>query len=238
MTDLNRIIDGLGRSGLVSGFLGGAAGGALTSALLGKKGRKTAKNLLAVGGAAAVGSLAWKAYKSYQANNRQQAPVVAAPAPAPSRAIPASPESGAWAGLEEQHFQAVCAEAKDEGTRARLLVTAMVAAIFADGRMDPSEHERLFAATERLDLGREERLLLLDMLKNPPSLEQIVAQAPDPETAIEIYTASLMVVDPQRAEAQQHLRNLAFGLNLPPALVSSLHEQLAEQGSRGVHETA
>ena len=64
--DLNKVVNALGSSGFLGGFAGGAAGGALTSALMGKKGGKHAKTLLKVGGLAAVGGLAWKAYQSYQ----------------------------------------------------------------------------------------------------------------------------------------------------------------------------
>jgi uncharacterized membrane protein YebE (DUF533 family) len=66
MVNLNNIVQGLSRSGAVSGFAGGIAGTAMVGALSGKKGRKMAKSALKIGGLAAIGGLAWSAYQRYQ----------------------------------------------------------------------------------------------------------------------------------------------------------------------------
>ena len=70
MVDFNKILSGLTQSGVTAGLAGGLAGGALTGALASKKGRKTAAKLLKLGGVAAVGGLAWNAYRNYQENQR------------------------------------------------------------------------------------------------------------------------------------------------------------------------
>ena len=59
--NLNNIVQGLSKSGAVSGFAGGLAGRALVGAMSGKKGRKMAKSALKVGALAAVGGLAYNA---------------------------------------------------------------------------------------------------------------------------------------------------------------------------------
>ena len=63
MLNLNNIVQGLSRSGAVSGFAGGLPGTAVAGALMGKKGRKMAKSALKLGGMAAVGGLAYAAYQ-------------------------------------------------------------------------------------------------------------------------------------------------------------------------------
>ena len=98
--DLNKMVKGLVGSGVVSGLAGGVAGGALSGAFLSKKGRKHAGTLLKVGGLAAVGGLAWKAYRGYQVSKtltdasedltagglqEQRLHLTAVPGPAPLR---------------------------------------------------------------------------------------------------------------------------------------------------------
>jgi len=65
--DLSKLVNGLSKSGALSGFMGGVAGGGLTSMIATKKGRKVGKKALKVGALAAVGGLAWKAYQNYSA---------------------------------------------------------------------------------------------------------------------------------------------------------------------------
>ena len=69
--DLNKIVSSLASSGVLGGLAGGAVSGALMS---NKKARKTAGTLLKVGGIAALGGLAWKAYQGYQSSQTQAGP--------------------------------------------------------------------------------------------------------------------------------------------------------------------
>ena len=61
MKDLQKLVGSLNKSGALSGFLGGVAGGGLTSLVSGKKSKKTGKKAVKYGALAAVGGLAWKA---------------------------------------------------------------------------------------------------------------------------------------------------------------------------------
>ena len=69
MVDLNKLVGSFLENGGAKGLAGGVAGGALVSALTSKSGRKAAKSVAQIGGLAAVGALAWNAYKEYQGNN-------------------------------------------------------------------------------------------------------------------------------------------------------------------------
>ena len=79
--DINKIVSGLSSSGVLGGLSGGAVSGAL---MRNKKARKTAGTLLKVGGVAALGGLAWKAYQDFQ-GEKQPAP--SAPSKSP-KAVP------------------------------------------------------------------------------------------------------------------------------------------------------
>jgi uncharacterized membrane protein YebE (DUF533 family) len=76
MTDFNRIMDGLMKSGVLGGLAGGIAGGALGGLLGGKGAKKLGKTALKAGALAAVGGIAWKAYQAY--SNRPEAPAAQA----------------------------------------------------------------------------------------------------------------------------------------------------------------
>ncbi len=224
--DLNQIIKGLSSSGAVSGFAGGLAGSALVGAVSGKKGKKMAKGALKVGALAAVGGLAYTAYQRY----RQNSPALTSAGQAQAGTA-LTADNSAWGNITEQRFAAV-AENPD-GAGSLLLLRAMIAAAASDGHMDSDEQSRVFDEAEKLNLSQQDKARLFDELRNPRDLQQIVSEVANPETAVEVYAASLIAIDEQRPEGQAYLRSLALALELPRELVASVHEQVAtaQQGA-------
>ncbi len=232
MVNLNNIVQGLSRSGAVSGFAGGLAGTAMAGALSGKKGRKMATSALKIGGLAAIGGLAWSAYQRYQqdgthtpagnAPNNTQRPLAPTPRHQAGDA-PTTGEHSQWEGIGRQQFAAVIGDPTPAGSGSLLLVRAMIAAAAADGHMDRDEQRRIFEQTQRLELAAEEKAMLFDELRQPLDQQELVAQVSNAETAVEVYAASLIAIDQTRPQGQTYLRSLASALGLPPALVSSLH---------------
>ena len=215
--NLNNIVQGLSKSGAVSGFAGGLAGSALVGAVSGKKGRKMAKGALKVGALAAVGGLAYTAYQQYRQNN--------IPASAGSHAAGTTAgQAASVPAISQERFEAV-AENKESG--GLLIVRAMIAAAASDGHLDAEEQQRVFSEVENLELTREEKAMLFDELRSPLGLSDIVAQVSEPEVAIEVYAASLLAIDESRSEAQAYLGSLALALELPKNLVDSIHHQAA-----------
>ena len=217
--DLSRILNGLASSGAVSGFAGGLAGSALVGAISGKKGKKMAKGALKVGALAAVGGLAYKAYQGY----RQNQAGIAAPQGQGGNARIA--DDSAWQNIPEQRFEAVTEN--PQGSGSLLLVRAMIAAAASDGHMDNDEQNRVFEEAERLNLSPQDKARLFDELRNPLGLQEVVAEVNNPETAVEVYAASLIAIDEQRPEGDAYLRSLALALELPGELVESVHQQVA-----------
>lgn len=208
MRDLNRIIDDLGRSGLLSGLAGGLAGGALTGALASKKGRKVGKAALKVGALAAVSGLAWKAYQSYR---RDDQPV----------SVAGSPGAG---GLTRQRFHAV-ADDTPGNPGPLLLLRAMITAAHADGHLDGAERARIFDRVAELDLSSSDKALLFDELQRPMSIDALAEAAPDQEAAIEVYVASVLTVDSSQPDSATYLRRLAARLALPAGVVNAVHQE-------------
>jgi len=221
--DFNKIISGLTNSGIGSGLAGGVAGGALVSALGSKSGRKTATTLLKVGGIAAVGGLAWKAYQNYQQSSVQQTPQPAAPQPIPS----SQTQQSGWTGLEQQQFEAVAHQESD--STGMLLLRSMISAAMADGQLSQGEQGQIFGKLEQLNLSTEERGTLFDEMAKPWTAVDFGRYVKDPVIAIEVYTTALMTIDETCEAGRAHLRALSNALRLPVPLVTSLHARVQEQ---------
>lgn len=212
--NLDKLMSNLAGSGVLGGLAGGAVSGALMS---NKKARKTAGTVLKVGGLAALGGLAWKAYQGYQAEQGKVQPGAAASA--------APPPDPVWSDLQEPGFS-VDATDNTPNSRALLLIQSMIAAACADGHMDDTERQRIMTQVSEAGLAADEKALVFDALHKPLSLAELSQRVDCPELAAEVYLASLMAVDETRIEAELYLDALAYRLGLPDALVAQMRSQL------------
>ena len=183
----------------LKGFGGGVAATGLLSLLMGKKG--FGSNALQLGSMAALGALAYNAWKNYQSG--QAAPVSAAQ----GQFIPA-----------EERSQAQTAQASE------LTIKAMIAAAAADGRIDTAESSAILAqiGTE----NAEARAWLEQQIHNPPTPQTLAAEVGnDPALAAEIYLASRIVCGDLDRKEIVYLHELAEALHLDDALVEKLEHQ-------------
>lgn len=231
MFDAKRLLDqfvggqgGQGQGGQGGGdFLRGAGGGALAGGLaailLGTKtGRKLGGEALKLGGMAAVGALAYKAYRDWQAGKQpapagaqpqpQQAPVPMLPAPSGTPFNPSTPN-------EQQAL-------------ARHLLRAMIAAAKADGHVDAQEQARIFAEMDKLPLAADDKAFVMDELRAKLDIDAVASAASTPEEAAEIYAASLLAIDVDNAAERGYLSMLAARLKLDDALVAHLQQNVAQ----------
>ena len=107
-----------------------------------------------------------------------------------------------------------------------ILMRAMIAAAYADGHIDETERQKIFAQVETMDLSVQEKAMLFDELRKPLGLSELVQAVPDAQTGIEVYAASASAIDLQQPVSGQYLEALANQLCLPRELVSSIHQQL------------
>lgn len=216
---------GSGLGGMLQGGAGSAIGGALLGGLAsslfrGKGVRKLGGTALKLGGAAVVAGLAYKAYQNYQASqgtalpNAQPTPRLPDEARAPAE-IPA-PEGTAFlpAGDEEAH--------------ARLMLSAMIAAAKADGYIDAEEQQAIFGRIDEIDLDAEEKGFVMDEMRQPMSIDALAASATTPELAMEIYTASVLAIDPDHPAERAYLDLLGARLNLPAELTAEIRRTAGE----------
>ncbi|WP_414832551.1 tellurite resistance TerB family protein [Afifella sp. YEN Y35] len=221
----------------IGGFLGGQGNSALKGALAGglatyllgsKRGRKLGGKAVKYGGMALVAGLAYKAWQNHQAKSAGELPPQQQPqqhpqiAHQPAQELP-SPEGTAFA--PDGH------EAED---RARLILSAMIAAAKADGYIDQDEQEAIYGRIEALDLDSEDKGLLFDEMRRPLSIDDLVERTPNQEVATEVYAASLLAIDPDHPAERAYLDMLAARLGLPEALTHEVRRATDEVQEDGV----
>lgn len=181
--------------------MSGAAG--LAAGML--LGRGGFGNLVKIGAVAAVGGLAYNAWKNHQAQQGNGPPVDQ------DRFIPP-----ARAGDQHEELS-------------KTLVRAMIAATKADGQIDATEKEAIFKKLETMPLGAEEKAFVFDELSSPLDINAVVARADSPEHGAEIYAASLVAITADTAAERAYLDALAFKLGLAPGLVAEIHKAAGAQ---------
>ena len=108
------------------------------------------------------------------------------------------------------------AEADSEATRAKaaLLIRAMIEAAKADGAIDADERQAILGKLAAAGCGDEERAFVERAMASPPDLEGLVSQVRDQQTAMEVFTASMLAISVDNDQERQYLRTLAQRLGL------------------------
>ncbi len=210
-----------GKSGVSPDFVkglatGGVAGGLAGILLGGKTAKKFAKGTVKYGGAAALAGLAYKAYTQWQAS--KEAEQAGTPQPAPMKDITPKPEGTPF----------LPAPAKERDDMSLGIIRAMIAAAKADGHIDAAEQQKIFSRLDSFDLDTEEKAFVMDELRKPLDIDAVVAAAKTPELAVEIYTASVLAIDPDDPAEQAYLAMLASRLKLEPGLKQAIETEAAK----------
>ena len=164
-------------AGSVTNKLGGlgtgAALGGIAALLIGnKKARSFAGSAAKVGGAALVGGLAFKAFKNWQANKTAVT----------NNAFNVTTQEAASVGSFE-------AEVGNNTAFQLTLIKAMIAAAKADGHIDDVEQNRIFDAVDGMPSSAEFKHMMMDLLRTPATIDQLVAETHNVEQKTEIGRA-------------------------------------------------
>jgi uncharacterized membrane protein YebE (DUF533 family) len=212
----------------VGGVAGGLAVGGLLGLLLGnkkarKKAGKLAGGVIGYGGAAALGALAYRAYRNYQGEH--QAPQVSGRVEAMA---PDLPKVASASAADAAAFDPAASPAKDGKPFELALVLAMIAAANADGHIDASEQKSIFDQVGNLPLDAEAKAFVFDALAKPPSLQAVADFAEGPAQASELYLVSRLAIDPDHPMETAYLEALASRLGLPAPLVAEIESQVQQ----------
>ncbi len=219
---IDKAVQGARSTGMPSGLLGGAAAGGLAALLLSnKKARKLGGKALTYGGMAAIGGLAYKAWRDHKEGTAPaQAIQPANTQTADSASIP-PPPSGSIFDLANQQ-----SSSSDKDIRL-ILIRAMISAAKADGHIDAEERARIEGQIQALQIGAEEQRFLVDQLNAPSDPIAIARLSGGLEQAAEIYTASALAVDIDTPEERRYLERLADALHLPDDMRQQLNSATA-----------
>ncbi len=200
-----------GISDILSNPMVAGGGGLLAGLLLGnKKVRKMGGTVAAVGGAAALGAIAFKAYRNWQASKGTSTD-------APAQDYRQQPQQ------TDLDFDNLPTAVQEENSRAML--TAIIAAAKADGHFDERERQMIHEQTQKIG-DTETTAWVQQEIYKPLDINQIAALATSPELAAEIYLASLMVIDEQNEREKTYLNSLAERMGLEPQLRREIEQRL------------
>jgi len=190
------------------------AAGAIAAVLLGTgAGRQITGSAIKLGGLAAIGGLAYKAYQNYTNGQSPEASAEKQPELLPPPADTAFHPSQMPQG---------------EAEFALVLIRAMIAAAKADGHIDDEERKRIGDKLALSGIGSEAEQFLNDELAKPANMDELVAAAKTDAQKVELYTASRLAITSDTRAERGYLDLLAGRLNLPDTLVDHI-EATVEQ---------
>ncbi len=185
----------------------GAIAGGLLGVLLSGNARRMLGTGVKVGGMAMIGGLAYKAWEDWKAGKSADA----------GGEVEAAPDGTAFTPLDADQADSLAAR----------LLQAMVSAAKADGHVTEAERASIDAQLGSLNLGDEATAMITAELDAPLDVGRIAALAEQPEDGVQLYAASLLVVDPDSAAEKAYLAALADKLGLAADLVAHLHSKAA-----------
>lgn len=181
------------------------ATGALVAVLLGTQtGRSVTGKAATLGGLAAIGGLAYQAYKNYQAGQQPTKVPEAQP-----ELLPPPSDTGFHPDQAPQ----------GEGEFTLTLIRAMISAAKADGHIDEAERQKIAGKLSLAGIGADAEQFLMAELDAPLDLDTLTAAAKTEEQKVELYTASRLAVDSDSRAERGYLDLLAGRLGLPDALI-------------------
>lgn len=117
-------------------------------------------------------------------------------------------------------------EAELVESRALLALKAMIAAAKADGQIDQRERERILDKLKEAGADDETRDFVAKEAAAPLDVAALVRDVSDPQTAAQVYAASLLAISVDTPAERAYLRDLSQRLGLDDQVVASLHSVL------------
>jgi uncharacterized membrane protein YebE (DUF533 family) len=188
----------------------GAAAAGLGTILLGTRtGRSLALDAAKLGGLTLIGGLAYKAYQNHTQGR---------PAPVGTNALPPPAPAAAGSGFEAE------VQTPDQ---ALLYIRAMIAAAASDGQIDEKEQRTIFSALTQVGMSAHAAEFLQKELQKPLTVEELVQASDTLKTALEVYTAARVVIEPDSEKEQRFLQQLRDGLDIEPKLAAQVDAQVS-----------
>jgi uncharacterized membrane protein YebE (DUF533 family) len=246
MLDAKNLLGNIDSNGLIGKLLGGMAtknfaagllsGGILTSLFGGKN---IVENATKVGGLALLGTLAYKAFDTYQQQKLSGGAPTVTGALKSSASGMMTQASGLLSDLMGTAHEPPAAltgpsPANENPELPLAIIRAMIGAAKADGHMDNAETQKIMGQLEAAGISSDEKMVLMQEMANTPDVQAISGAARTPQDSAQIYLAALLVCDSQCASEQDFLSSLAGALKLEPAFTANLQQELLALSSHKI----
>jgi uncharacterized membrane protein YebE (DUF533 family) len=185
--------------------------------------------LATLGGLAAIGALAYRAWQNRvaakppvdpdSASSQQPDRNCASPAPG----TPVGPTRDAFRALDVPADTAFAPVSQTEDD-VLLYLRTMIAAVSADGNVDRAERQRIIRGLSEADIDPAASRWLDDQFADPPDVDELAATTRTPERAAQVYAAARIAIDPDTLQEREFLRLLAEALGLDPALRAQIDD--------------
>ena len=221
-TGINKAANKVKSSSIPGGFMGGAAAGGLAAMLLtNKKARKMGGKAIKYGGMAAVGGMAYKAWRNHkESQSMTQLSSISPNQDFGSSTTPSVPSGSIFDLAEEKPTPQV------ENMRL-ILLRAMISAAKADGHIDTSERTRIEQQISDLGINAEEQRFLIEQLRAASDPITIARLSESEEQATEIYLVSMLAIDIDTEEERRYLDRLGDALHLPSDLRQNIEYEVS-----------
>ena len=190
------------------GFMGGATVGRIISLLVGSKStRKIAGKVATYGGTTLLGGLAFKAYDNWKHQRNEETYLAA-----------------------ERNFHRYGMQHSDiqENDFKMIITKVMIAAAKANGSIDSNGQKIILNTVNSMSLSIEDKALVLDMLRDDISLQEITSAKISIELKSEIYLAARLIIGSENVIESAFLKRLIDALQLPESLARQLDFQAHE----------
>lgn len=201
---INKAKDLIGDNQAAAGAIAGALGGLLLGT---SSGRSIAWSAAKVGGLVLIGGLAYQAYKNYQDGDE---------------ATSADPEN-----IETAPDGSGFETAAQTDKNAQTYIRAMIAAAAADGQISQEERNTIFGALKDAGFSAEAAEFLEGEFTNPATPAELAAAAEDQKSALQIYTAARLAIEPDTEAEKAFLASLAEELGLESDLIQHVDNQVS-----------
>lgn len=168
--------------------------------------------MLAYGGAAAAGAMAFKAYQNWQQGKQLATAPVA--------------NERDMQHVDARFLPQQVPQAAAGNNFLLTLIMAMIAAAKADGYIDAKEQTHIFEQVEEMSLDAQSKGFVFDALRQPADMAQLASGVQGIEQAAEVYLVSRSVLDVDHPAERAYLQALAHRLDLPADLVAHLDAQV------------
>jgi uncharacterized membrane protein YebE (DUF533 family) len=110
-------------------------------------------------------------------------------------------------------------------SQAMVVLKAMINAAKADGQIDDAERQRILGKLGEAGVDTEAREFVQAEMRRPFDVDGL-PEVSNPQTAVEVYAASLLAIEVDTPAERDYLRRLAQGLGLEERTVQQLHATL------------